>query len=319
MMMPLHRYLAPVAGAVTRLCCYGNLKGFTGRRTGMKRTPQILMIPAIVFTIALLVAACGDSEQIISAGDGANSDTPVTTISDGSTPTTIPEPGSDPPKDQVIGDEEQFVGLDVESAGSLAASQDRPWRISREDDEFFLLTEDYLVGRVTFEVDDNVVSGATIEEALPDSDPGPPTPIIGAESADLLSAAIVRIITEDNGFGGGDPFQTVYVATLVSSDFSDIDPLALEQVAAALQDRMSIEFIADVEGKITDLFSLEGDPGATMAAVVSVDDVRIDGLTAEIDVAMWCGSLCGVWLTYEAELVDGAWQILGTTGPIAMA
>ena len=176
---------------------------------------------------------------------------------------------------------------------------------------------DYRVGRVTFEIDDGVVSVATIEGPL-DGDVGPPTTVIGSTSNELISSAIVRMISQDNSFGGGIPFDLVYVATVVTADFADVDPTALDQVAAALAGRVDVEFIVDAEGKITDLFGAEGE-SELLRAVVSVDDVRIDDKTAEVDVGLWCGSLCGVWLTYAAELVDGAWMITGTTGPIAVS
>ena len=54
-------------------------------------------------------------------------------------------------------------------------------------------------------------------------------------------------------------------------------------------------------------------------AVASMDDVRFDGERAEIEMRLWCGSLCGVFLTYEAVLGSAGWEILGTTGPIAMS
>ena len=54
-------------------------------------------------------------------------------------------------------------------------------------------------------------------------------------------------------------------------------------------------------------------------AVVSVSDLRINGDRAEIDMGLWCGSLCGTWFTYEAERAGETWRILGTTGPIAVS
>lgn len=55
------------------------------------------------------------------------------------------------------------------------------------------------------------------------------------------------------------------------------------------------------------------------AAVESIEDLGIDGGGAEPDMRLWCGSLCGVFLTYGAVLTDTGWDIIGTTGPITMS
>ena len=54
-------------------------------------------------------------------------------------------------------------------------------------------------------------------------------------------------------------------------------------------------------------------------AVVSVESLLILDDRAEVEMRLWCGSLCGVFLTYEAGSTDAGWEILDTTGPIAMA
>ncbi len=51
-----------------------------------------------------------------------------------------------------------FIGLPLDEAQRLADSEGRPWRIGRQDGESFALTEDYNEERVTFEVDDGVVT-----------------------------------------------------------------------------------------------------------------------------------------------------------------
>lgn len=53
-----------------------------------------------------------------------------------------------------------FIGLPLEEAQLLAEQENRPWRIGRQDDESFALTEDYNEQRVTFDIDDGVVTGA---------------------------------------------------------------------------------------------------------------------------------------------------------------
>ena len=53
-----------------------------------------------------------------------------------------------------------FVGLALGDAQAKANSENRPWRIGRQDDEVFALTADYNPERVTFEVDGGVVTKA---------------------------------------------------------------------------------------------------------------------------------------------------------------
>ena len=106
------------------------------------------------------------------------------------------------------------------------------------------------------------------------------------------------------------------MATLIGGDASrPVDPLALELTADELSDRFPVELVSDADATIADNFDNE----TIGMAVASIEDVRIDGERAEIEMRLWCGSLCAVFLTYEAELGSTGWEILGTTGPIAMS
>jgi hypothetical protein len=55
-----------------------------------------------------------------------------------------------------------YVGLSKADAIAQAEADDRPWRIGREDDEQFALTQDFIEDRVTFEIDDGTVTTATL-------------------------------------------------------------------------------------------------------------------------------------------------------------
>ena len=55
-----------------------------------------------------------------------------------------------------------YVGLSKKDAIALAKAHDQPSRIGREDDEQFMLTQDYVPERVTFEIDDGKVTKATL-------------------------------------------------------------------------------------------------------------------------------------------------------------
>ena len=256
-----------------------------------RTTTVVARLAGVGLAVALLATACGSDER----------EDDVTVAGD------TPEDGSV--------DAGDFVGLDTEEAVGLAERNGQTWRVARDNDEHFVLTDDLVAGRVTFEIDAGVVTAAKIEVA----NLGPPDSVAsGTERrARLETAAIVRLVTVDHGFGSGNPpFDLVQVGTSIGGDTSrPVDALALELTADELADRFPVEFVSDTDTTIADHFDSE-----TMGvAVAAIDDVRIDGERAEIEMRLWCGTLCGVFLTYEAVLGSSGWEIVGTTGPIAMS
>ena len=230
----------------------------------------------------------------------------------------VAQPSSDTavlPETGIDEDVLQFVGLTLDEASALAERQGRQWRVGRQDGEDLALTADLIHRRVTFEVDDGVVTAATIESADAGTGAGA-TPPEDAGRAELIAEAVERLVTVDNSFGGGDPFDRVEVAKNVGNDSKQpLGPLALELIAASLEQLGDVEFVDDPDAATEKYF----DANTTGIAVVTVDDVRIDGERAEVDVGLWCGSLCAIRVTYEAELGPDGWEILGTTGPIAIS
>ena len=55
-----------------------------------------------------------------------------------------------------------FVGLSQDEATAIADENLVPWRIGRIDDDALALTEDFNPGRLTFEIDDGVVTSASL-------------------------------------------------------------------------------------------------------------------------------------------------------------
>ena len=216
------------------------------------------------------------------------------------------------PEDSASGDE-GFVGLVLDDATTLAESQDRPWRIRREDDMQFVLTDDLIPGRVTFEVDGGIVTAAEIE--LPNTDPSGETAAEDAAAAELIASGLLRLLTVDNSFGGADVFADIRVARTVGSNGDPLAPLDLEMIADTLSELGSVRFIDDADTEINALFDAPP-PGAAIVVVQRID--LLDD-HAELELRLWCGSLCGVFLTYEAIPTDGGWEITGTTGPIAVS
>ena len=257
-----------------------------------------IAIAATAIAGAFALAACGGG-----AGETAN---PPSSPARGDESTVLA--GVPPAADQ-------FVGLPLEVARSFAEEQGIQWRVGRQDGEELAVTADFVPGRVTFTVEDGVVTAATIEEGG-EQVVVPPDGAEDQSRAELLTRAVERLVTVDNTFGGGNPFDRIELATVVGGDpEKPVEPLALELIATAIGHLATVEFIPDAEAAIDRYFDGTPEP----VAVVAVDDLRIDGERAEIDLSLWCGSLCGTWLTYEATLGADGWEILGTTGPIAIS
>ncbi len=221
--------------------------------------------------------------------------------------------GSDGPTDTPT-QSENFVGLTVSAATARAEDEGRPWRIGRQDDESFALTDDLVPGRVTFEIDDGIVTSAIIEQPNTDS----PGDAIAEDPAraGLIAASVKRLLTVDNGFGGVDVFDDIRVAAVIGSDPGQaLRDLDLELIAATLSELGTVRFVDNADAESEALFA-ESPSGV---AVVSVDDVLLLDDRAEVELRYWCGSLCAVFLTYEAVPDDAGWTIVGTIGPIAMA
>jgi hypothetical protein len=220
------------------------------------------------------------------------------------------------------GEAARFVGHTIDEAIQLAEDEGRVWRIARTDDESFVLTSDLMVGRVTFEVDDGVVTAAVIERESSTSPTGDGV-VEDQAQAELLAEAVLRLLTVDNTFGGGDPFADLRIAMFIDDDPGrPLQGLELELIAAAVEGLGSVRFIDDAGALTRELFeaaSPESVVSPEQVAVVTINDVLLLDDRAEVELSLWCGPLCGTYLTYEAVPSDGMWDITGTVGPIAVS
>ena len=92
---------------------------------------------ALVVLALVAAAACGD-------GDGKQS------VSSGSKQSSSSDSSA-----------ESYVGLTKKEAIAKAEASDTPWRITREDKETFMVTQDFVENRVNFEIDNGKVTKAT--------------------------------------------------------------------------------------------------------------------------------------------------------------
>ena len=103
----------------------------------MSRRRRVVTAALVVLALASAAVACGnDDGDKVSSGDGKQS-----TTSDTST--------------------QSYVGLTKQAAIAKVKATDTPWRITREDQEVFMVTQDYNPERVNFEIDHGKVTKAT--------------------------------------------------------------------------------------------------------------------------------------------------------------
>lgn len=158
-------------------------------------------------------------------------------------------------------------------------------------------------------------------------------PEVGA-TARLMAAALQRLVEDQEGFPGS-PTTTFLVrqaidryAGVTGGDHDGEDtvdpaggccgrPLTDEERGAierALTPAGAVQFIADPADWTDDL-----GPTVPGAVILGVGEPEITGGTALVPVSMWCGGLCGTWLSYRAELAPDGWRIVGPEGPIAVS
>ena len=107
------------------------------------RSGRLLAVGLVALAV-LGFAACGGDNGAVRSGGGGSSD--------GSGGTSPASGGTSA---------QSYVGLSRRAAIAKAKSEGREWRITREDDETFPATLDYVETRINFEIDDGKVTKAT--------------------------------------------------------------------------------------------------------------------------------------------------------------
>ena len=140
-----------------------------------------------------------------------------------------------------------------------------------------------------------------------------------------MGLALRELVAEDNSFGPGHVFTELLV-------LERIDPAAGTAIGSATPGRAltpderdaierslaglgTVRWIEDpAEHRTEDLM-----PIPVGAAIVGVGEVVFDDAGALVPVSLWCGGLCGIWLTYRIRLVGGEWTVVGPEGPVSIA
>jgi hypothetical protein len=179
--------------------------------------------------------------------------------------------------------------------------------------------------------------GCASQGAQPSTSPSPsvgtaaPTDDGGAE-VEVYAAVIRRLVTEDHTFGrGASPFRHVYVVNGPIPDAGDpgavgalfevapepFPPHVMAGIVEELDDLPPVTFVADADRVRRGGRGMGGvrHDGVVIAlGPLEPRDERI-----HVSTSLWCGGLCGQWLTYVLAEDDGRWEITGTTGPQAMS
>ncbi len=140
-----------------------------------------------------------------------------------------------------------------------------------------------------------------------------------------MAAALEELVTKDHTFGSGPPLFSEYLIQSATDpnagDGSGGDsgrPLSTDEraaIEAAISPLSHVSWIDDPADWRTE--NLE--PTIEGAAILGVGEPSFDGDHALVPVSLWCGGLCATWLTYELELVDGSWHVIGIDGPVAIS
>jgi hypothetical protein len=148
-----------------------------------------------------------------------------------------------------------------------------------------------------------------------------------SQTPEMMAAALVELITENHGFGEVPAPFTVYLiqnridpsAMIVDAPTDDsIRPLTDAEMRAiedAVSQHATVRWIDDpAEWRTPDLA-----PSIDGAAILGVGEPAVEDQSGLVPVSMWCGGLCGTWLTYRLDLINTAWVVTDIEGPIAIS
>ena len=151
--------------------------------------------------------------------------------------------------------------------------------------------------------------------------------LVESQTPEMMAAALVELITENHGFGEGPSPFTVYLIqnridpSVVIVDAPTDDPIRplTDTEMRAIEDAVSehgiVRWIDDpAEWQTPNLT-----PSIDGAAILGVGEPVVEDQSGLVPVSMWCGGVCGTWLTYRLDLINKAWMVTDIEGPIAIS
>lgn len=143
----------------------------------------------------------------------------------------------------------------------------------------------------------------------------------------IMATALEELVTADHTSDDGPPPYTEYLVQSHTDPRAgsegDEDDRERRPLTAAERDAIEevveplgpLRWVDDPDEWMTDDLR----PTIDGSVILGVGEPTIDGGRALVPVSLWCGGLCGTWLTYRLDLVDDTWRVTGTEGPITIA
>lgn len=150
----------------------------------------------------------------------------------------------------------------------------------------------------------------------------------------MMAAALTQLVTKDHTFGQGPPPFTEYLIEVntvpINLGASPDSPDAVDEASDIRRpltgaERAAIESAISEYGPVrwienpSDWQSPSLTPVVEGSAILGVDAPRFGRGVGFVSVSLWCGGVCGTWLTYRLVFSDGAWRVVGIEGPIAIS
>lgn len=148
-------------------------------------------------------------------------------------------------------------------------------------------------------------------------------------TVEIYAAVIRRLVTKDHTFGGApSPFDHVFIldglrqgAGDPSKGMGPPDKRFSREIKEALKIELAslppIDFISDPDSVRVGRDLMGG--VKKNGVIVTVGPILGRGRNVKVPNSIWCGGLCGQWLTYRLTLRGGNWRIMGTVGPYAIS
>lgn len=162
-------------------------------------------------------------------------------------------------------------------------------------------------------------------QPTPSEEPTPP-----AIEVEIYADVIERLVTKDHTLGRKtSPFDHVYVIegpvegagnpmTGFEPSRDPFDDATKEAILDRLERLPPIEFIADADDVRIGEQGMGGVKGN--GVIITLGPIRRQSPTKfHVGHGIWCGGLCGQWMTYVVEQRGDDWKITGTTGRMAIS